>query len=104
MASRDLPDYLRPVPGPDAQAAAAAPPDEAPVGPPGLTPPRKRGHSPGFLTDVIVELGFATREQVDEAIAQARTSGQTPEQVLISNGVVPQERLAQATAERYGLY
>ena len=79
MPSRELPDYLRPVPGPEAQAAA--PQDAPPTGPPGLTPPRRRGHSGSFVTDVIVELGFASREQVDEAIEHARTSGQTPEQL-----------------------
>jgi type IV pilus assembly protein PilB len=102
MASRELPDYLRPVPGPDAQAAAV-PQDAPPEGPPGLTPPQRRGHSGGFVTDVIVELGFATQEQVDHAIDQARTAGETPEQALLRNGVIDEQRLAQATAERYGL-
>jgi type IV pilus assembly protein PilB len=101
MPSRDLPDYLRPVPGPEAQATA--PQDAPPTGPPGLTPPRRRGHSGSFVSDVIAELGFASREQVDEAIELARTSGQTPEQTLLSRGVIDPEQLAQATAERYGL-
>jgi type IV pilus assembly protein PilB len=99
--ARDLPDYLRPVPGPE--ATAAAPQDAPPEGPPGLTPPRRRGHSGSFVTDVIVELGFATREQVDEAIEAARTSGQTPEETLLNRKVIDAEQLAQATAERYGL-
>ena len=101
MASRELPDYLRPVPGPE--ATAAAPDRPPPTGPPGLTPPRQRGHSGSFVTDVIVELGFASREQIDEAIEAARTSGQTPEEILLNRNVIDAERLAQATAERYGL-
>ena len=52
---------------------------------------------------MIVELGFATVEQVDAAVEQSRTAGQTPEQVLLDQGVIDSERLAQATAERYGL-
>ncbi len=102
MASRELPDYLRPVPGPGSEAAAPQE-DAPPTGPPGLTPPRRRGHSGSFVSDVIVELGFASREQVDEAIEYSRTSGQTPEQTLLSRGVIDAEHLAQATAERYGL-
>ena len=54
---------------------------------PGLTPPRRRGGSGRFITDHIVELGFAAREQVDGAIAEARTSGMTPEQVLLQSEV-----------------
>jgi type IV pilus assembly protein PilB len=102
MASRELPDYLRPVPSPDAQAAAASE-GAAPSGTPGLIPPQRRGHSAGFVTDVIVELGFASREQVDEAIEVARNAGQTPEAAMIDRGVIDPERLAMATAERYGL-
>jgi Type II/IV secretion system protein len=34
----------------------------------GITPPRARHVGPRFRTDVIVELGHATRERVDEAI------------------------------------
>jgi type IV pilus assembly protein PilB len=101
MASRELPDYLHPVPSPEAQAAA---PEQAPpAGTPGLTPPRQRVHSGSFVTDVIVELGIASREQVDEAIEAARTLDQTPEEILLNRNVIDAQRLAQATAERYGL-
>ena len=70
---RELPDYLRPLPGPNdpgaSAAQAAAPGDEAESsGTPGLIPPMRRGHSGGFITDAIVDLGYATREQVDQAI------------------------------------
>ena len=93
---------------PGSAAAAAAPvPDDAaaaqPEGPLGLVPPRGRGHSTGFITDVIVDLGFATPEQVEAAVEQSRTAGEPPEQVLLSQGVIDAERLAHATAERYGL-
>ncbi|MBM3667351.1 MAG: type II secretion system protein GspE [Actinobacteria bacterium] len=103
MANRDLPRYLRPVPGPDDQAAAAA---ETPgqEGTSGLIAPRQIGRSAGFVTDVIVELGFASREQVEAAIEESRTKGHTPEETLIEKGVMDAERLAMATAERYGLH
>ncbi len=101
MANRDLPHYLRPVPGPDAQASAAAAAEGSASG---LVPPRQLGRSAGFITDVVVELGFASREQVDAAIEESRSTGQPPEQLLLERNVIDPERLAMATAERYGLH
>src|SRR5947209_1259580 len=34
----------------------------------GITRPSRQGASPRFLTDVIVEMGLATRAQVDDAV------------------------------------
>jgi type IV pilus assembly protein PilB len=70
---------------------------------PGLTPPGRRGGSGRFITDHIIELGFATRERVEGAIAEARESGRTPEQVLVSEGEISTDQLARATSERFGL-
>jgi type IV pilus assembly protein PilB len=106
---RELPEYLRPVPGPGAgsttSAAQAASPgsEEEAGGTPGLIPPRSRGHTGGFLTDAIVELGYATREQVEQAIAASRTAGRRPEEILVEQGAIDVEQLSRATAERYGL-
>jgi len=69
----------------------------------GLIAPSRRGSSSRFLTDVIVELGFATRERVDEAIAAARVSATTPEQWLVTAGALDPDALARALAERHGL-
>jgi type IV pilus assembly protein PilB len=69
----------------------------------GLIPPQHRGHSGSFITDVIVDLGFATRAQVDQAITQGRSEGRSPEDLLLEQGVVTQEQLSRAVAERYGL-
>lgn len=80
--------------------------DEAdPVSPdrPGLTPPSRRGGSGRFITDHIIELGFAPRERVEAAIAEARNSGRTPEQVLLAEEVINTDQLARATSERFGL-
>jgi type IV pilus assembly protein PilB len=70
---------------------------------PGLTPPSRRGGSGRFITDHIIELGFATRERVEAAIAEARESGRTPEQVLLAGGEITTDQLAHATSERFGL-
>jgi type IV pilus assembly protein PilB len=56
-----------------------------------------------FITDVIVELGYATRERVDESIAQARVAGKSPETLLLENRVIDGDQLSRAIAERYGL-
>jgi type IV pilus assembly protein PilB len=106
MTPRDLPDYLRPVPGPgdgSASAAEAHEPEEKQSGTPGLVPPTSRGHSGAFVTDAIVDLGYASREQVEQAIAQSRTAGRPPEGLLLDLGVIDSEQLSRATAERYGL-
>src|SRR4051794_14386327 len=111
MTPRELPEYLRPVPGPPqgSPASAAAPasepthPDVPQVEDTGLYPPMRRGHSGAFVTDAIADLGYATREQVEQAVTQARTAGRAPEAILIEQGVIDVEQLSRATAERYGL-
>jgi type IV pilus assembly protein PilB len=69
----------------------------------GITSPTKRGSSSRFLTDVIVDMDLVTRERVDEAIAASRSSGTTPERVLVDDGALSYDGLARALAERYGL-
>ena len=88
-----------------ADAGATAQDEADPVSPdrPGLTPPSRRGGSGRFITDHIIELGFAPRERVEAAIAEARNSGRTPEQVLLAEEVINTDQLARATSERFGL-
>ncbi|HEY4450337.1 MAG TPA: ATPase, T2SS/T4P/T4SS family [Solirubrobacteraceae bacterium] len=69
----------------------------------GVTKPSRKGSSGGFLTDVIVKMGFATRRQVDDALESSRNLGTTPERVLVDSSVITQDALARALAERYGL-
>jgi type IV pilus assembly protein PilB len=98
--------HLRPVPPPTAAANEALAVDEDPVAAEpwnGVTPPRTRNAGPRFLTDVIVELGHASRERVDEAIDAARASGTTPEEILLQRGVLTTDGLARSIAERNGL-
>src|SRR5947209_3095795 len=66
--------------GADAEAAEAAGNDDAGAEVPwaGITRPSRRGSTPRFLTDVIVDMGLASREQVEEAIEASRTAGTTP--------------------------
>jgi type IV pilus assembly protein PilB len=69
----------------------------------GVRAPSRRGGGQRFLTDVIVELGLASREQVDAAIEVGRRTGDLPEEVLLQQGSLTPDSLAQALAERYGL-
>jgi len=69
----------------------------------GITRPSRRDSQRRFITDVIVEMGFVSRRQVDEAIETSRASGTTPERVLLEQGVLNHDALSRALAERYGL-
>jgi type IV pilus assembly protein PilB len=77
--------------------------EPSPEGPLGVTPPRRRGGSGRFLTDVLVDLGFATQERVAEAVEEARSLGVQPEKVLLDGNSITPEQLSRAIAERYGL-
>jgi type IV pilus assembly protein PilB len=94
----DITAHFEPV----AQLVTEAPPHER-EGWDGVTLPRRNGGPPRFLTDVIVELGLADREKVDNAIETARTSGTTPEHVLLEMRAITQDALARALAERHHL-
>jgi type IV pilus assembly protein PilB len=69
----------------------------------GITRPSRRGSSPRFLTDVIVDMGLTSRGHVEDALETSRVSGTTPERVLLDAGALTQDGLARALAERYGL-
>jgi hypothetical protein len=71
--------------------------------PEGVVAPSEPGGRSGFLSDVIVELGFAERETVEKAVRAARSPGTTVARVLVDSGAVTEEQLAHATAERYGI-
>ena len=82
----------------EAQAASAGP---FPV--PGLVPPTKRTGVKRRIGDVIVQLGFAEREVVEQVVEGSRGAGVPLGQALIDAGLVSSGQLAQALAERNGL-
>ena len=101
MGSSEFPNHLRPVPvSGDPTALQAATPESST---PGLTPPRSRGRSNGFVTDVLVELGCVDEERVNQVIEQARGAGKPPEQMLLEQNAITHDQLSRAVAERYGL-
>jgi type IV pilus assembly protein PilB len=93
--------HLRPVPDSGTSAAPALPPEAE--GTLGLTPPHRRGHSHGFVTDVLVELGYASAETVENVVEASRSAGRPPEQLLLDQGAITGDQLSRAVAERYGL-
>jgi len=81
----------------------AGPGSGPPLSGPGVTPPTLSGAGRRFLSDILVELGFVDEAQAERAVEAARHPGQTPEKVLVESGVITEDQLARALAERYGL-
>ncbi len=92
-------DELEPAEASKGSAAGKSPKAEEPTPSKGS----RAGGTRRFLTDVIVELGLASRAAVDEALEVARNSGTAPERLLLESGALTQDGLARALAERYGL-
>ena len=98
--------HLRPVPPPGTENEATAREPEThhwESGIPGLTPPSEVSRSGAFVTDVIVDLGYAPRERVDTVVAEARAARRQPERMLVEQGTIDADQLSRAVAERYGL-
>src|SRR5436309_7669201 len=72
--------------------------------PPPAPEPRAAPARPGKLIgQVIVEAGFATAEQVENAVAVARSTGRPTGNVLVEDGTITTDQLAQAVARRFGV-
>jgi type IV pilus assembly protein PilB len=72
--------------------------------PPGLISATKRSAEVrGAIGEVIVELGFATRETVEAAVKISREQGRLTGEVLVEMGVLTRDQLMRALAERFGV-
>jgi type IV pilus assembly protein PilB len=69
----------------------------------GLYPPHNPGRSSRMIGEVVVDLGFADRETVDEAVSAAREQGRPTGLVLVERGILRHDQLARVVAERFGL-
>jgi type IV pilus assembly protein PilB len=56
-----------------------------------------------MIGEVAVDLGFADRLAVEEAVAAARAQGRPTGLVLVERGVLRHDQLARVVAERFGL-
>jgi type IV pilus assembly protein PilB len=90
---------------PTADSPPAGPPSDAESEHPGsgLYPPRRPGRSTRMIGEVVVDLGFADRDTVEEAVASARAQGRPTGLVLVEQGVLRHDQLARVVAERFGL-
>jgi type IV pilus assembly protein PilB len=68
----------------------------------GLHPPRHAGRSARLIGEVVVDLGLADAETVDNAVQAARAQGRPTGQVLVEQGILRQDQLARVVAERFG--
>jgi type IV pilus assembly protein PilB len=69
----------------------------------GVYPARASGRSSGMIGEVVVDLGFADRDTVEEAVRVAREQGRPTGEVLVAQGVLRHDQLARVVAERFGL-
>ena len=69
----------------------------------GLYPARASGRSSRMIGEVVVDLGFADRDTVEEAVRVAREQGRPTGEVLVAQGVLRPDQLARVVAERFGL-
>jgi type IV pilus assembly protein PilB len=85
---------------------AKGPPPPAPSGPiqsQPLTQAIADGKPGRLIGDVVVDLGFATREKVEETVEIARAQRKPTGQVLVEQGILRHDQLARVVADRYGL-
>jgi type IV pilus assembly protein PilB len=88
---------LRPAVGPPESARSGAIQRDA------LMQALADGRPGRLIGDVVVDLGFATREKVEEAVEIARAQGKPTGQVLVEQGILRHDQLARVVAERFGL-
>lgn len=82
---------------------SAAPTDAGTANSAGLTPPTRRGRSARLLGEVVVDLGFAEREEVESVVERARAKGKLLGRALVDEGVLTPVQLSRVIAERFGL-
>jgi type IV pilus assembly protein PilB len=69
----------------------------------GLHPPQHPGRSTRMIGEVVVDLGLAEREAVEEVVTAARAQGRPTGVVLVERGILRHDQLARVVAERFGL-
>jgi type IV pilus assembly protein PilB len=69
----------------------------------GLYPPRNPGRSKRMIGEVVVDLGLADAETIEEGVAAARAQGRPTGVVLVERGILRHDQLARVVAERFGL-
>lgn len=91
------------VAAPPTTPAAHQPRSDSAAERPGLYPPRQSGRSTRMIGEVVVDLGLADRDTVENAVRIAREQGRPTGQVLVEQGILHHDQLARVVAERFGL-
>ncbi len=104
-ATLDPPEREAPPGGAGASGGVGAPSTFTQVRHPagGLSSPTWPGRPGRRIGEVVVDLGFADRYAVEQAVATARSERKPTGQVLVEQGVLRQDQLARVVAERFGL-
>jgi type IV pilus assembly protein PilB len=89
--------FLRPVEG------VPPPADSAPIQSQPLTQTVGDGRPVRLIGDVVVDLGFASREKVEEAVEIARAQRKPTGQILVEQGILRHDQLARVVADRFGI-
>jgi type IV pilus assembly protein PilB len=82
---------------------APAPAHSRPIQSGALTHSLGEGRPGRLIGDVVVDLGFASRERVEEAVEIARAQRKPTGQILVEQGILRHDQLARVVADRYGL-
>jgi hypothetical protein len=69
----------------------------------GVTPPSNPNRRGVFLADVVVELGLADQETIDQAQQTAQETERSLERYLLESGILDEDSLSRAIAERNSL-
>jgi type IV pilus assembly protein PilB len=69
----------------------------------GLSFATRSGRSGRRIGEVVVDLGFADRQAVEQAVSTAKSQRKPTGQVLVEQGLLRQDQLARVVAERFGL-
>jgi type IV pilus assembly protein PilB len=77
--------------------------EPSPINVEAFTPAAAESRPGRLIGDVVVDLGYATREQVEDAVELARAQRKPTGQVLVEQGILRHDQLARVVAERYGL-
>jgi len=68
-----------------------------------VLPASPPGRKTALLGEIVVELGHATRERVEAAVAEARQAGRPIGEYLVDSGAITGDQLAEALAYRFGV-
>ncbi len=71
--------------------------------PKGIVPSGRRNGASRLIGEIVVDLGLASREDVEGAVQQARTEGRSTGDMLVARGTLTSDELARVLAERFSV-